>query len=167
MKALTEAEQKQLDKDLEWKLQRVKEETEETREAIKAVDKDGRDFFQEYADLYNAARDYYYDKLEAKLRYSGDFKTMEVHAAVSEEYELILIGVWGARHLTVRRVPDGFDLKLGDGVTKKKLATPDELKTYLLTEELLDDHPAVRGLAEERYRVTERLKEIRHKVKGA
>jgi hypothetical protein len=55
MKELTAEEQKQLDKDLEWKLQRVQEETEEIKEIIKNVDKEGRDFFKEYVEFYNAA----------------------------------------------------------------------------------------------------------------
>jgi hypothetical protein len=166
MKELTPEEQKQLDKDLEWKLQRVKEETEELKEIIKNVDKDGRDFFKEYVEFYNAARDYFYKKLPAKLSYRGDFRTMEVHAQVSEDYELILSGVWGARHLTVKRCPEGFELRLGDGVTKKKLENKDQLMGYLVSE-LLDDHPAVQEVAGERYRANERLKELRHKVLGA
>jgi hypothetical protein len=166
VKELTPKEQKQLDKDLEWKLKRVKEETQEIKEAITRVDKEGRDFFQEFADFYNAGRDYFYKKLPAKLAYRGDFKTMEIHAQVSENYELILSGVWGCRHLTVKRIPEGFHLRLGDGVTEKKLKTKDELLSYLV-DELLDDHPEVREVAEERYRKTEQLKKLRFQVTGA
>lgn len=163
MQVLTPEEQRQLDKDLEWKLARKDEEIEETVQQRQNLEQATRDFFKPFVEFYNQARDYYYSKLDAKYRYKGDFRTMEVTASISEDFELILTGVWGSRCLTVRRKGDGFELRLGDGVTKKVLASADVLRVYLLSE-LHDDHPMVQEKIHRIWKEQERLKEVRHKV---
>lgn len=163
MKELSIAEKQQLDKDLEWKLQRRAEEIEDVKRAREAVDKAARGYFQPFADYYNAARNYYFSKLETRHRRRGDFETMEVSAGVSENYELILTGVWGSRCLTVKRIPAGFEVTEGDCVTKKTLSTEDDLRACLM-DELFDDHPAVRDLNEKLYDQKKLLEEARRKA---
>jgi hypothetical protein len=164
MKPLTDAEKKQLDKDLEWVMNRRAEELNELKQARENASAEAIKYFRPFAEFYNAARDYYYGKLDTKEQRRGDFRTMEVTAHISENYELILTGVWGSRCLTVKRKKEGgFDLTLGDGTTKKTLGSEDELRTYLIGC-LHSDHPKVQDINEQIYKAQKLLEEVRNKA---
>lgn len=163
MRVLTKEEKRQLDKDLEWKLQRQKESVDELKELREKVDTNARELFQKYADYYNAARDYYYEKLDIKDRYRGGSRTMEGTAVVSDDYELCILGVWNSISLKVKKVHGGFLVTEGDLVTQHTVKTEYELQQRLIAE-LLSDHPLVRDTFDEVAQEKKRLREVRHKA---
>jgi hypothetical protein len=148
MRELTKEERDQLEKDLEWKLKRVEEETKDLKDKQALIEHNAKNRFKPFAEYYNAARDYFYKKLPTQLQRRGDFDTMEVRATVTEDFKLALIGVWGARHATVSADPRGYVALIHD--KQVVLNSDDDLYLFLI-EELLEDHPVIQE-AEDRCR---------------
>jgi tetratricopeptide (TPR) repeat protein len=152
MRKLTEEEQRQLDDGLAYRIQLIERETQDLKERQAAVEKAARDHFRPFVDYYNAARDYYYKALPRPLQRRGDFDTMEIHAQITEDFKLALIGVMGARHVTVSVKGAGYHASICD---RQQELENDAALYHFLTMELLDDHPMVWEVSGKRQKAKE------------